>query len=93
MGTNELIRLPSAARVEPSARACNHLYDTTTQYDHDRKLLTFLLVCPVCRVEKVVETMDYEPSFTPSPVPENDTAGGTVHQLPTRHEPPLRRAA
>jgi len=47
--------------------ACEHFHDTTTRYDHDRKLLTFLLVCPVCGTEKVIETMDYEPRFEPLP--------------------------
>jgi hypothetical protein len=44
-------------------RACGHLHDTTTRYDHARKLLTFLLVCPVCRTERVLETQRYEPRF------------------------------
>jgi hypothetical protein len=42
---------------------CNHLYDTTSRYEAESKLLTFLLVCPVCRIEKVVETVEYEPNF------------------------------
>jgi hypothetical protein len=42
---------------------CDHLHDTTTRYDHDRKQLTFLLVCPVCGTEKVVETQHYEPRY------------------------------
>ena len=45
---------------------CDHLCDTTTRYDSDHKLLTFLLVCPVCLTEKVVETLAYEPNFTPT---------------------------
>ena len=44
---------------------CDHLYDTTSHYDTSTKLLTFLLVCPVCGIEKVVETIEYEPNFTP----------------------------
>ena len=43
--------------------SCEHVHDSTTRYDHDRKLLTFLLVCSVCGTEKVVETMHYEPRF------------------------------
>jgi len=46
--------------------ACNHLHETTTRYDHARKLLTFLLVCPTCGTEKVVETQRYEPRYEPA---------------------------
>lgn len=45
---------------------CDHLYDTTTRYDSNRKLLTFLLYCPICRTESVVETLAYEPAFRPA---------------------------
>jgi hypothetical protein len=48
---------------------CAHLHDTTSRYDTRRKVLTFLLVCPECRTEKVVQTLDYEPSFIPTPQP------------------------
>jgi hypothetical protein len=44
---------------------CDHLYDSTSRYDTVSKLLTFLLVCPVCRIEKIVETLEYEPNFIP----------------------------
>jgi hypothetical protein len=44
---------------------CDHLFDTTTRYDSDRKRLTFLLFCPVCRTESVVQTVAYEPEFRP----------------------------
>ena len=44
---------------------CDHLFDTTSHYDHERKLLTFLLLCPVCRTSKVVERLSYEPRFRP----------------------------
>jgi hypothetical protein len=40
---------------------CEHLHDTTSRYEHERKILTFLLVCRICGVEKVVQTVDYEP--------------------------------
>jgi hypothetical protein len=50
----------------PARAMCDHLFDTTTRYDSDRKLLTFLLFCPVCRTETVVETLAYEPNFRPS---------------------------
>jgi hypothetical protein len=45
---------------------CDHLHDSTTRYDHATKQLTFLLVCPVCGTEKIVETQRYEPRFVPS---------------------------
>jgi hypothetical protein len=78
------------------AASCDHLHDSTTRYDHDRKLLTFLLVCPVCGTERVMETQHYEPGFQPGLVgePGNAPAGTTVHALPgRRHEVPTRRAA
>jgi hypothetical protein len=43
---------------------CDHLYDSTSRYDAARKLLTFLLVCPVCEIEEIVQTMEYAPRFT-----------------------------
>ncbi|MFL5842517.1 MAG: hypothetical protein ACJ77Z_18885, partial [Thermoleophilaceae bacterium] len=46
---------------------CDHLHEATTRYDRVAKLLTFLLVCPVCRSEKVIETCRYEPRFQPHP--------------------------
>jgi hypothetical protein len=42
---------------------CEHLFDSTSRYDIEQKLLTFLLVCPVCRTETVVDTLPYEPAF------------------------------
>jgi len=50
------------SRITPH---CDHLHDTTTRYDHVRKLLTFLLVCPVCGTEKIVEIQRYEPRYEP----------------------------
>ena len=44
---------------------CDHLYETTSRYEAATKVLTFLLVCPTCRVEEVVETLEYEPNFAP----------------------------
>jgi hypothetical protein len=44
---------------------CDHLYETTSRYETATKVLTFLLVCPVCRVEEVAETLEYEPNFAP----------------------------
>jgi hypothetical protein len=45
---------------------CDHLYETTTRYDAVEKVLTFLLVCPVCGTERVLETQHYEPRFQPT---------------------------
>ena len=79
-------------RRPASTQECGHLHDTTTRYDHDRKLLHFLLICPTCGTEKVIETQPYEPRFTPQATPER--AGATIHQLPVRRPAqPLRRAA
>jgi hypothetical protein len=76
----------------PRPARCEHLHDSTSRYDHDRKELTFLLVCPICRTERVVDSIPYEPHFTRQPQPE--PAGATIHQLPVRRNAePLRRAA
>ena len=40
---------------------CDHLHDSTSRYDAAEKLMTFLLVCPTCGIERVVETLAYEP--------------------------------
>jgi hypothetical protein len=64
-------------RLAPPAQPCGHVHDTTTRYDHERKLLSFLLVCPQCGTEKVVDTQRYQPRLVPTAVPEE----------------PLRRAA
>jgi hypothetical protein len=76
-----------------SAQECGHLQDTTTRYDHEQKLLHFLMVCPTCGNEKLIETQPYEPRFTPHAQPEPE--GATIHQLPIRRPvvQPLRRAA
>ena len=42
---------------------CDRLFETTTRYDQRRKLLTFVMFCPTCGRESVVETLSYEPSF------------------------------
>jgi hypothetical protein len=88
--------LPSARRVVSlRPEPCDHIHESTSRYDHTRKLLTFLLVCPVCRTEKIVESQHYVPRFEPHPAPQPPDAGGaTIHQLPVRRdERPLRRAA
>jgi len=46
--------------------ACQHLHEATTRYDSVAKLLSFLLLCPVCGTERVIETQAYEPRFVPS---------------------------
>jgi hypothetical protein len=85
--------LAAARRVVPLRPVpCDHLHDTTTRYDHNRKLLQFLLVCPVCRTEKLVQTLPYQPRFKPNPIPES--VGATIHRLPVRrHQHPSPRAA
>jgi hypothetical protein len=40
---------------------CDHLHDSTSRYDAAEKVMTFLLVCRTCGIERVVETLDYEP--------------------------------
>jgi hypothetical protein len=42
---------------------CDHLFDTTSRYDRRRRLLTFVLFCPTCETETVVETLRYAPAF------------------------------
>jgi hypothetical protein len=83
-------RLRGAALLHPVR--CEHLHDTTTRYEPVEKLLTFLLVCPVCSTEKVIETRRYEPRFESHPA--TGSSGATVHQLPLRrHDERERRAA
>jgi hypothetical protein len=48
---------------------CDHVYETTSRYDADRKLLSFLLVCPVCEIEEIVQTIEYAPKYTAHPAP------------------------
>jgi hypothetical protein len=80
--------------VSLPATPCDHLHETTTRYDHAQKLLTFLLVCPVCGTEKIVHAQDYEPRFQSSRPSELADAGATIQELPVRRdERPMRRAA
>ena len=75
----------SRPRPRPAGE-CGHIHDTTTRYDHAQKLLTFLLVCPVCGTESALETQDYEPRF--------ERHQATVRRLPVqRPQNPVRRAA
>jgi hypothetical protein len=48
---------------------CDHLYESTSRYDADRELLSFLLVCPVCEIEEIVQIIEYAPSFVAHAVP------------------------
>jgi hypothetical protein len=74
------------------AAPCTHLHDSTTRYDHDKKVLTFLLFCPVCRTEKVIDALPYEPRFEPHAA--GVSRGATIHELPVRPgERPMPRAA
>jgi hypothetical protein len=43
------------------------LHESTTRYDHDQKVLSFLLVCRICGIEKLVHRQPYEPLFEPHP--------------------------
>jgi hypothetical protein len=72
--------------------SCDHLHDATSRYDRNRKQLDFLLVCPVCGTERVIDSISYEPRFTTHA--EAEPAEATVHQLPVRRRSqPARRAA
>jgi hypothetical protein len=48
---------------------CDHLRETVTRYDRERKLLILLLVCSSCRDDAVVGTLPYEPAFTRGVLP------------------------
>ena len=62
-----LSRVAAAVRhlVPPRTPRCDHVRDTTTRYDHAAKRLDFLLVCPVCGTEKLIQSVPYEPRFEP----------------------------
>jgi hypothetical protein len=53
------------ARGSVDPPACQHLHEATTRYDSVAKVLSFLLACPVCGTERVIETQAYEPRFVP----------------------------
>jgi hypothetical protein len=40
---------------------CDHLHESTSRYDAAANVLTLLLVCPTCGIERVVAALDYEP--------------------------------
>jgi hypothetical protein len=71
--------------------SCDQLHESTSRYDRTAKRLTFLLVCPVCQTEKVIETCDYEARFQSHAA--TAPAGATVLQLPARSARPALRAA
>ena len=56
-----LLRLPPSREVR-----CDHLQGTTTRYDHATERLEFLMVCSICKTERLVESMPYEPRFEPN---------------------------
>ena len=58
---------------------CDHLYETTSRYDADRKLLTFLLVCPVCEIEETVQAIEYAPSFVAHSAPAASPLAAGAH--------------
>ena len=63
---------------------CEHLHDSTTRYDRAAKRLDFLLVCPVCKTEKLIHSLAYEPRFEPT---------GAVHTLGLRDAVQVPRRA
>ena len=69
--------LAAARRVaRHGEQPCDHLHDTASRYDHAAKRLELLLTCPVCKTEKVIHSLAYEPRFEPS--------GATIHPLRRR---------
>jgi hypothetical protein len=87
--TIEQWRLTRPARSRSAA--CEHMHDTTTRYEPLEQLLTFLLVCPVCGTERVIETLRYAPRF--QPLPAAGSTGATVHRLPSRRDAQRDRRA
>jgi hypothetical protein len=45
---------------------CEHFHESASRYDAIAKLLTLLLVCPECGIERVIDTIPYEPKFVPT---------------------------
>ena len=64
------------APVALTHAGCSHVHDTTSRYDHAEKRLELLLTCAVCKTERVIHSLSYEPRFEPS--------GATVHSFPER---------
>jgi hypothetical protein len=63
-GRSKVVPLRPATAEQPDP--CQHLHETTTRYDHQRSLLTFIAVCRICGTERVVETQRYEPHYEPA---------------------------
>jgi hypothetical protein len=40
---------------------CDHLHDSTSRYDAAETVMALLLLCQTCGIERVVETLEYEP--------------------------------
>jgi ribosomal protein L44E len=69
--------LAAARRVaRHGEQPCDHLHDTASRYDQAAKRLELLLTCPLCKTEKVIHSLAYEPRFEPS--------GATIHPLRRR---------
>jgi hypothetical protein len=45
---------------------CDHFHDAATRYDRAAKRLDFVLTCPVCKTEKLIHSLEYEPRFEPT---------------------------
>ena len=56
-----------AGSLPLGGRSCHHFHESTSRYDRDQKLLSFLLVCRICGTEKLVHRQPYEPRFKPHP--------------------------
>jgi ribosomal protein L44E len=75
--------LAAARRVaRHREQPCDHLHDTASRYDQGAKRLELLLTCPVCKTEKVIHSLAYEPKFEPS--------GATIHPLRGRERKTLQ---
>jgi hypothetical protein len=70
---------------------CDHFHESTSRYDHAAKVLTLLLVCPVCGTERVIETLEYEPRFKPCLIVSRERSSFT--DVATTEPEPLLLAA
>jgi hypothetical protein len=71
MTNDSAIRRQVVSRSVAPLNAPSH----RTRFDPIGELLTFLLICPVCSTEKVIESLHYKPRFRPLPA-----TGATVHR-------------
>jgi hypothetical protein len=63
--------LAAGLRILPiGTRRCCHFQESTSRYDHNQKVLSFLLVCRTCGIETLVHRQPYEPLFEPHPARE-----------------------